>query len=43
MPQLAMHSSVELMAEADAEYMYEAIKSFYSSSLEIRGDKITVR
>ena len=42
MPQLAMHSSAELMALKDADYMYSAIKAFFSKAIKVNDGKITI-
>ena len=42
LPQLAMHSSYETAATADALYLEKAMTAFYSSTLSISGDSITV-
>ena len=41
--QLAMHSSYETAGTLDTEYMVRAIKTFYESTLEVRGDTIKIR
>ncbi len=42
-PQLAMHSAVETAGEADAAYMTAFAKEFYSSSVDVTADGITVK
>ena len=42
LPQLAMHSSYETAATADAISLEKAMTAFYSSTLSISGDSITV-
>ena len=42
LPQLAMHSSYETAATADALYLEKAMTAFYSSTLIVDGDSITV-
>ena len=41
-PQLAMHSLSECLAIGDAEEMKSALESFYSKSLSVKGEKITI-
>lgn len=42
LPQLAMHSSYETAATADALYLEKAMTAFYSSTLTVEGDSIAV-
>ena len=42
LPQLAMHSSYETAATADALYLEKAMTAFYSSTLTVNGDSIAV-
>ena len=42
LPQLAMHSAYETAATADALYLEKAMTAFYSSTLAVEGDSITV-
>ena len=42
LPQLAMHSSYETAATADALYLEKAMTAFYSSTLAVEGDSIAV-
>ena len=42
LPQLAMHSSYETAATADALYLEKAMTAFYSSTLIVGGDSIAV-
>ena len=42
LPQLAMHSSYETAATADALYLEKAMTAFYSSTLAVEGDSIAL-
>ncbi len=43
LPQLAMHSCTELMAMRDAELLVLAMKKFYSTDLEVKGESIKIK
>ena len=42
LPQLAMHSSFETAGTKDVKFGYDAFKEFYSSNIEINGNKYKV-
>lgn len=43
LPQLAMHSAVETAGVSDVDEMIRALTAFYSSSLEVRGERIAIK
>lgn len=43
LPQLAMHSSMELAGTEDNEAMFELIKSYYNNAIEIDVDSIKIK
>ncbi len=42
LPQLAMHSSMELGGSKDAEHMFNLLKAFYNSNIKVNSDSIEI-
>ena len=43
LPQLAMHSSLETAGTIDIKHAIDAFKEFYSSTIEVKGNRYTVK